>query len=96
MRLFHGTTSKYRSRIEREGFHRFTWFALSEDKARDFANLATQRDGGREIDVWVAYFDDVVVAKDAWELVESYKFHKKPRPLSYHRVIVNKLPGDVR
>lgn len=91
--LYHGTTSKWRSRIRREGFHKYTWFTESKEGALGHAKWAVRRDGGTETDVWEAVFPVSAIAFDtARELggqpkeeggfVRFYKFFKKPKPLT--------------
>lgn len=86
--LYHGTSSKWRSRIKREGFTKDTWFTTSADEAMKYAEWAVMRDGGREADLWIVEFDSKQLDR-AWDMVGIeiregsyyYKFPFKPKPL---------------
>lgn len=81
--LYHGTTSKFRSRIKREGFTIGSWFSTADQpELPGFGDYAVRRFGGKEIDVW--RFDvPVGELRKAWLIQEQdgvrwYKFHHKP------------------
>lgn len=80
MKLYHGTSSRFRSKIRARGIKQWSWASASPADAREFAEYAVQRFGGTE-DVWEIELDPSQLSK-AWLLGgkqgQFYKFHHKP------------------
>ncbi len=81
--LYHGTAASNRSRIERSGIHRFSWFSTDINDARDFGEVAIGTERRDFVDVWKVDVPEPELRRISWHLGTKrgafYKLHHKPK-----------------
>jgi len=95
--LYHGTPASNRSRIERSGIRRFSWFSTNIDDARDFGELAIGIDRRDFVDIWRVEVSPKELSEISWHMGGKrgvfYRLHHKPEAKP---VLVESYAWDVR